>query len=459
MTETELHQRLSASVEDVEAPTDLVHRVRQGGSRRLRRTRFVSVGVTALTLAVVGGIALGGPGVLNSLQPDTGEVASVPGMADPYGFLMKGDTRGDLAGDRAYLAEALAAWKASHATSANNSRGLFDDLRGEPVVAWAGKTAAGKAAIVVQQSFLHNHSDIQLDREGIHTLVGFFGPGANGKATLVADSYPAPGSGLAGAFVAGSAKTKQALVTIDLGQRMAWSLKREYTDSGSKRDFKPLKFTEGVAVVELPKDVYLDGLRISEQPANKTNPYGFHVLDSRANEVQQTVSTPDNRLWKDLDFATWPMTDGAEKLAGSANDDFSKAVEAASDPTAYGWSMSMWTGYGITADGSSVLLGEEALDEDASRTYAVLRSPDGKTTVTSGGVPDPKALLPVQIRLPRDQGWAVAQSQAKLSYRYDGGAWSAARDNATLVPAPDKAGAKVEVQVEAGDKTEIVTLH
>ena len=457
MTETELHQRLSASVDDVEVPTDLVLRVRQGGSRRVRRNRFVSVGVTALTLAVVGGVALAGPGVLNSLQ-DTGEVASVPGMGDPYGFLMKGDPRGDLAGDRAYLAEVIAAWKASHKTSANNSRGLFDDLRGEPSVAWAGRTPAGKAAIVVQQSFLHNHADIQLDREGIHTLAGFFGPGANGKATLIADSYPAPGSGLGGGFVVGSAKTKQALVTIDLGQRMAWSLERKYTDSGSTRDFKPLKFTEGISVVELPQNVYLDGLRISEQPANVTNPYGFHILDSRFNVIQQVVSTPNKRLWKDLDFVTWAMTDGAEKLVGSANDEFSKAVEAVSDPTANGWSMSLWNGYGITADGSSVLLGEEALDEDPARTYAVLRSPDGKTTVTSGGVPDPKAVLPVQIQLPRGQGWAVAQSRAKLAYRYDGGSWSPVRDNATLVPAPEKVSAKVEVQVELNGTTDIVEL-
>ena len=61
----------------------------------------------------------------------------------------------------------------------------------------------------------------------------------------------------------------------------------------------------------------------------------------------------------------------------------------------------------------------------------------------------------MSIKLPRDQGWAVARRNAQLSYRYDGGAWSPARSNALLVPA----GAKAEVKVVSEGRSEIVTLR
>lgn len=454
MTETELQRRLSATVEAIDAPSDLVHHARQGGSRRLRRRRFISLTATALAVAAVGGVAVAGQNLLD-LRNNDQNVAAVPRPGDPYGFLMKGATRGDLAGDHAYLAEVLAAWKSSHATSANQSRGIFDDLRGAPKVAWAGNTPGGKAAVVVQQSFLHNHDGIQLDQEGIYTLAGFIGQGADGKPALVADSYPAPKVGLATAFVAGPDRKDQALVVIDMGRKVGWSKARIYTDTGSsRRDFTPLQFDGGISIVKLPTGTDLAALRISPLPAKGFS--DLYIYDASTNSFGP-ASPPDNRLWPNPKpvYAVWPMTAGADSLQKTANETFNSAVEAASDPNKASAAMSLWTGYGVTADGSKLLLGEFALDDDPTRVYAVLKSKAGKTTIVPGGLPDKSAPLPVSIKLPHDQGWAIAQLDAELSYRFDGGAWSTPRKNTALVPN----GVNPEAKITLNGSTKTLPLH
>ncbi|MEU4396076.1 hypothetical protein [Kribbella sp. NPDC023855] len=448
MTDTELKERLGATVDGIEAPADLVHRVRTGGARRLRRRRFASLTATALSLVVLGGAGLVGPDLLDrsdQVQPAKSVVT------DPYGFLLKGSTRGDLAKDSAYLRQVVEIWNKSHATSANADRGIFNDLRGEARVAWAGQTPGGKAAIVVQRAYLHPHDNIQLEGEGIQTLVGYVAEDAAGKQTLIADSYPAPGSGLDLAFVTGG-RTKALVVMDPTGGDFGFSPERIYTPGGSTRKYEPLKFKDGVSVLGLPADVNLDGLRVSALPATTPQARAFEIRDNRP----PLTAIPDNRLWKNPEpvYATWPMTDGADDQAKTANDDFLKALDSVSDPHAYGTAMSLWVGYGVTANGSRVLLGEQALDEDPTHIYAVLRSPDGKQTVVQGGVPDPKAALPVSIKLPDGQGWAVAQMKAELSYRYGDGAWSAPRKDTTLVPA----GQDAEVRITLNGKTKTVSL-
>jgi hypothetical protein len=260
MTEIDLKDRLTASVADIDAPAELLDRARAGGSRRLRRRRFTALATGALAVALVGGIAVTGQAILADTQP---EVAAASAAGDPYGFLLKLPTRGDLAGDQAYLDQVVAAWQGSHDKSGNKSRGIFDDLRGTPQVAWAGSTPAGRAAIVVQQAYLHHHEDIQLDREGLYTLIGFVGPGADGKPKVVADSYPAPGVGLATGFVVGDGR--KALIVLDTGQQVGWSKERLYTADGhSGRQYTPLKFTDGASVVSLP-----DG---AERPQHPRHP-------------------------------------------------------------------------------------------------------------------------------------------------------------------------------------------
>jgi hypothetical protein len=72
-----------------------------------------------------------------------------------------------------------------------------------------------------------------------------------------------------------------------------------------------------------------------------------------------------------------------------------------------------------------------------------------------GGVPLQESPLPVSIKLPDGQGWAVAQKDADLSYRIDGGTWSTPRKNALLVPA----GRNAEVEVATSNGETTVQLH
>jgi hypothetical protein len=445
MTETELQQRLNTSVEAVDAPSDLVHRARQGGARRLRRRRFTAIAAMTVSVAAVGGVAIVGQDLLRDRQ-DQSTVAAVPGPGDPYGFLMNRPTQGDLAGDQTYVAQVLAAWEKSHANSPNQSRGIFDDLRGKPKVAWAGNTPGGRAAIVVQHSYLHEHEDIQLDHEGIYTVIGFVGEGADRRATLVGDAYPAPRSNLTLGFLTGS--NSKALVVLDTGQRMGWSRARTYAADGSSRhEYAPLTFSDGVSITAIPAGTDLGGVRISPLPAATYS--GLYV----AGVPWPGETMPDPRLWPTA--GSWPLGAGAEALRESAPDFFVSAVDSVVDPDRNGAYVSLWHAYGKTPDGSDLVVGEFALDTDSTRVYAVLKNRAGKTTVATGGIPDKKAPLPVSIRLPNGQGWAVANKGAQLSYRFDGGSWSQPRANAVLVPD----GTNTEVKVTIGGAAKTVQLH
>lgn len=458
MTETELKQRLSADVDGVQAPPDMLDRARAGGAHRLRRRRFIAAGAIALTTVVVGGVAVSTPAILDHLSEPP--VASIPGDGDPYAFLMNGPTRGDLAGDKAYLEQVLAAWRKSHGKSINHSRGIFDHLQNDAMVAWAGNTPGGRAAIVVENSNLRRHSDVQLYREGIAALVGYVGDGKDGKPVVIGDDYPVPGAGQQVAFVVEKSGTKALVVLQMPGKQIGVSMGRTYAKDGSvQRTFTPLTFRDRVSVVQLASGQNLADLRINRMPGTEYSNLSIVNGDLNASPPE---TAGDQRLWgdfaQDADLL-WPMSDGADRLRAKANDTFNDAVGKASDPNASGTAFSIWTGYGVTANGTAVYIGEQALDSDPTHVYAVLKPKAGKLRMVQGGVPDASAALPVSIKLPDGQGWAVARKDAQLSYRYDGGAWSAARSNALLVPAGAKAGVRVEVRVEAGGNTDVVPLQ
>lgn len=453
MTETELKRRLSADVDSVEAPPDLLDRARAGGASRLRRRRFLAAGAVALTTVVIGGVAVAAPTILDHRSDPP--VASRPGEGDPYAFLMNGPTRGDLAGDKAYLKQVLAAWRSSHGKSINHSRGIFDHMQGDAQVAWAGNTPGGRAAIVVENSDLRNHSDVQLYHEGVAALVGYVGDDKHGKPIVIGDDYPVPGAAQQAGFVVEKNGTRALVVLQMPGKPIGASMGRTYATDGSvKRIFTPLTFRDRVSVVQLPTGQNLADLRINRMPGTEYSNLSIVNADLNASPPE---TAGDQRLWgdfaQDADLL-WPMSDGADRLRAKANDVFNDAVGKVSDPNANGTAFSIWTGYGLTANGTAVYLGEQALDNDPTRLYAVLQPKTGKARIVSGGVPDAAAALPVAIKLPDNQGWAVARKDAQLSYRYDGGAWSPARSNALLVPA----GTHAEVKVEIGGSTDVVPL-
>lgn len=222
--DTDIRRRLANSVATVEPPPDIVERARLGGHRRLRRNRTIAASVALVTCVAAGSFVLGNDQLDRRTIEPAVPTKRVP--VDHYGWLMSGPPKGDLVQDANYLREVKDVWQRSHAGSVHRDRGIFDDLRGEPKVAWAGRTPAGRAAVVVQPAYLHPHANLGPDSEGLGTLVGFIGEGPGGRAVLVEDLYPEgpPRHG----FLLGST-----LVVLDDGHPTGYATRRDYADNGS----------------------------------------------------------------------------------------------------------------------------------------------------------------------------------------------------------------------------------
>lgn len=448
MTETELQSRLTTSVADVEPPVDLLDRVRAGGDKRLRRRRVSAVATMAVAIVAVGGVIAAGAS-LESFDPNADAAANAKttiATDDPYAYFLNKPTKGNLAGDQEYLDEVLRAWDRSHGQSLNNDRGIFDHLKGEAKVVWAGETPAGPAAMVIQRAELRQHDNIQLSREGLFTLAGFVGRGEDGKPKVVADAYPAPGvGGPAMAFVVGT--DQKALVVLDTGApEVGVSMQREYpATGGSSRTYDQLTFRDGAAAVQLPAGATAMTVRVSKLPASGPGQIGV-AYDAPGSPVQV-----DQRLWPDLPSqGEWPASPGLPDLTEAEVDAFGRAVEKVSDSPSGTSYYSGWHAYAKTSNGDRVVVGEYGLDRDPSRIFAHITSPDGKTKTIGGGIPQREAALPVAIRLPDGQGWLVVNHGAQLSYSEEDGSWSSPMPNALLVP--DKPGAKVKVKLQAQEQ-------
>lgn len=457
MTETELQSRLAASVADVEAPLDLVNRVRAGGTRRLRQRRIYLVASMAVALVAVGGLANAAAGIERfDAQADAAANAKTTmDSHDPYAYFLNRPTKGDLANDKDYLNSVIRAWDRSHAKSGNASRGIFNHLKGKARVVWAGNTPAGPAAMVIQRADVRHHGNIQLNREGLYTLAGFVGTGANGKPEVVGDTFPSPDSGRAStAFRVGP--DREALVVIDTGQRaVGFSPQREYpATGGSTRTYQPLTFEQGAAVVALPPGTTAPDLRVSSLPASQSGRIPVTGLEAFSSD-RGNVKMPDNRLWMNVTpYAGLPAATGLRRLTQLERDAFDQAVVKISDPMTYSASHSFWYAYANTPNGDRVVVGEYQIDDDPTRIYAHITNANGKSKVISAGIPQRDVALPVSIRLPEGQGWLVASNKAQLSYKQPDGSWSKAMPNALLVP--DKPGAKVKVKLQGQEQ--IVSL-
>lgn len=416
----DLAELMRDATADVVPPADLLESVRRGGRRRRRARRGIS-------LALVAGVAVLST-VLAVDQPSRS-----PSTMTFAGVLFDGKEHGDLAHDQAFNRQVIAAWEASHATSLNATRGIFDDLRGAPRVVWAGTTSAGPAAVVTQDAYLHEHPNLQLDHEGIHQLLGFVGPGPDGLPRVVADTYPSPG---VSADIAWYVDTQRRVIAaIDTGKTLGVSWKWDYGPNGSTtRTYTPMRPADGVALLTLPEGVRPGiTVRIGLLPVE-----GFDDVRGVLNSVY-TSEIADNRLqWLapsarglnalDLGGGWQPTRDQLETRFDSALD----ARLSGGEP--FSQSRSLWFAYGVVPDGREVVVGERQLEADPSRIYAVLGSGAG-TTVVSAGEVDRAAPLPVKVLLPDNQGWVVAQLHAAIAYRIGPGAWQPAGQDAALLPA------------------------
>lgn len=435
LDERQLSAAMRGATDRIQLSPGFVSDVRQGGARRLRRRRLgVTAGAAALLLAGVTGVQAVRSPVLDRTQTFA--------VADPYGPWVEGPARGDLADDRSYAARVLRAWDDSHDDSVNKGRGIFDDLRGDPWVAWAGTTSAGPAALVAQKAFLHEHSDLQIEQEGITTLLGFVGVNEDGAPVVVGDTYPAPGvPPITSWFVD---EERRVVATVGEGSGMGLSVGWQYGRDGSvRREYLPMPDREGVHVVELPGGTRAARVLVGVQPFR-----GAADVRSFVNPVPDDPGQdPDRRLpWTQPspgvsslentpllaldDSGECGTADRIEGVRGSWD------VADLAVPEGYtSMASSLWFACGRLPDGRRVIAGERQVDSDPSRAIVVLRGPGSAVELVDGGPIDPTAVLPVVVRLPGVLGWVVADYRASLRYRSVTGAWSKARLDAASVPA------------------------
>lgn len=462
--EQQLREAMTAATSSLTADPQTVARARRAGARRRAARRSVVGTLTVLALA--GSTLILAPGVselrgggstsqaLNAVLRHHSTTANE--SDDALGRYWWASTRGDLAGDASFTQAALTAWAEDHGASPNASRGIFDDLVGAPRVLWAGATPAGPAAIVAQQSYLHHHADIQLDHEGVYTLIGFVGTGQDGKAHLVTDTYQAPGSltELAGMV---STIPPVALV-LDPGVPAAESSHWTYTSSSVGRDWsKPLPFLDGVAVLDLtgadPAQV-----RLGKVPfTGFTDLYDLvHVPSVGSSTTNGGDETHTLAGWVTRDQlvmrvgkAGWPTVDAAG--TEQAQQILTDALRAHIPPAAFLEGFSSWFVAGTLPDGRHLVVGEHSLDSDPAHLYAALSGPAGTAFVVGGAI-DPTATIPVAIRLPDHQGWVLASHGHTLRWRLPGQSWSQPTANAVLTEdAP-------QLEVEIVDTGKTVTV-
>jgi hypothetical protein len=270
MTETELKRRLSAGVDHIEAPPDLLDRARLGGARRLRRRRFTALAASSLAVVAIAGATIAVPAVRDRADQTPVATPTTPWVdpitanpKDRYAPLMTKATGGDLAGDSAYRGEVLATWLRMQREGRGHLIGPIDGddwgtLRGEPRIYWAGSTAAGRVAIVIQhyqQAGLK--PGVKYPYNGILTTVGMVRDDDQGRPkyggfVVPYDDFAFP------YFEIQDPGKPDFFVVVDMGKRLGWGL--------TKDKLTPFVFKDGVAVTEVPAGV-IDKGYIAPLPA------------------------------------------------------------------------------------------------------------------------------------------------------------------------------------------------
>jgi hypothetical protein len=448
-----LAQRWRDATNDLKPAPGFTATVVRGGRGRAVRSRLRIM--AAVTVAVVAAAA----GVLN---------AGLVGPTDLGDERLTQPTRGDLAGDGQLLADAVRAWRAGIAVSYNASRGIFDDLRGQPHVYWAGRTPAGRAAVVMQRSFLHPHGDLSpADANHFQTLVGLVAVNPrDGQLRLVTDQYRAHGFPPSGYFRFGP--HDRTVLVVDGGIPLYFSSVPHHRPDGKvTRDWQPLPVVDGVALTQVPDDADpADALvlaRLAPPAADDRSFDGLLFLEPASEYLDasdrlrrgdsgespvQAAKAADHRLpWHGED-ANAMRVGGSVPPGGNAAEMFANAIDEAGaldiGTTQVGFGL--WQVVAGLPDGRTVVVSEVQEGQRPSRVYAVLIGTD--KNVLRGDVIDLNAALPVALRLPDAQGWVVAAYSSHLRYRISAQTpWVDVGSNAALLP--DQA-AQVEVTGPSG---------
>lgn len=444
MNTTELSRLLHDATDGLEPPENFAGHV-LAGSRRRRLRRRLTVAASAVAV-----IAVATTGTVVVLSHDT-----APGV-DIANELLTRPTKGVLAGDRKFLNEVLDVWQ-SDLTYMDEARfRLYDDLRGEPHIFWAGDTPAGRAAVVVQQTYVHEDHWVHAQYAGMRTVRGLVATDpADGKLKLVATRSPFDNApDVATTFLFG-AHDRTTLI-LDEGKPLYYAISSTVISPNSTRyrvQWRRIQAHDGAALMSTD-----DFVHMTEPFRTYQGDHPPEVVDvMRPNGVADAMGglghrqlNPDFRLpipnffpWQDK----WTI---GTPVAGVDTEELERTARTHS-----GWQITVWSHDRV------ILLRENMIVDNKSksppqgavltvRTDEIVQNRLGTSESTDVGVVDHDAVLPIRYHIPDGGGWVVARAGKSLAYRTTpDGQWQDAGTGAALLP--DNA-----VQVRVGDK--VVTL-
>jgi hypothetical protein len=413
------------------------------GSRRRRFRRRLTVATSAATaVALLGG---GAYVVVHHDGTEQTTVADSPLLTQP--------TKGDLAGDQAFLDQAVAEWRVGLTRSPDADRHVYQDMRDEPHVYWAGNTPAGRAAVVAQQVYIHQNGELPINVDGLHMAVGLVAiDPTDNKLKLVTDQWEdgRPESTRLGYFRFGP-DDRTVLVTT-AGKPVFSSPEPLLRNHKPVRDWRRVPEKDGVAVAELPSGIDLNAAIVVERDTQPDPAYMSYVgsfplrpASDYLGWVNGTIGFPINSPPPTGIRWMYPQLSAGSTGGPQFDIDKTYQTEVAGKLSFHdGYSGMYYVRAGLP-DGRVAVVSDIQNGSHPARFYALLVTPDLKYEVYDGGDVNAAEPLPVHFRLPDQQGWIIAQLNQPLRYRTSTtGAWQDAGTGAALVP-------DETVQVKVGD--------
>lgn len=454
METKDLNAHLRAATTDLEPRPGFAADVLRGGRRRRTRNRIMIGAAAVATVAIAAAVA-----VVPQNLADRRPADSPTREQDGHPLTMLG---GDLIHDAQFVQLAATTWEERLPTTLANRHGVLSQPLADPHVAWAGTTSAGKTAIVAQQFTLPSTDAVEYAYRGQEAIaVGLLvSPTRDAALELIGvqlEGYHArPGS-----FVLPDDRTVIALELGAPGRSRAMNISPNVSvgqGGVSRREWtKPLRYTDGVWIGELPENVnHLNVRLIDSKPELDPNdaeerPMGLHhpLLFTSDYLRGELPRVPERGLtWEPIDH----LLGEDSHLRGVPWERFEEAVRDSGllDPTSYARNPHQWVATVGLHDGRTVLVStHQELDNPAYLFRVVIGADDSVAQVTRFAEVDPTAPIPVAVPLPDDNGYVVAVDPDKqFSYRTaDDGQWSDPQYGTALVP-----GDAVAVKADTGDE-------
>lgn len=440
MNTDELTEHLHNATGDLAPPVGFTETVLRGGRRRRgRRRMIVAASVVAFAAVATSATVVALRDVPQQVQ------AADPRLTQP--------TRGDLANDQAFLGQALDAWRRDLTYASEASFGFYDDRRGEPRVLWAGNTPAGRAAVVVQQVYVHERTQVRPEYRGLQVAEGLVAiDPADGQLKLVDTAYlwdQEPTWADYYKFGPGD----RMLLIVDYGRPLHYSFAAIREGTTSTRTWQQVQPSDGIALVHIPEgnDPAATAAYQGDDPPEVTPPDvaaagpddplppppAVYLRGTASNYLENRLADPDYRKpeVKLLEWgnSTWEFGNPPH-MYDVERDSIWGMHHSAPD-----WSQqSEWDVTAALPDGRLVILKEtQAADSHVPRLTVMVSSDHHSTEVdmVDGGPVDSSQVLPVRFRIPDGGGWIVADKGKALSYRTSpDGDWQDAGRDAALLP-------------------------